>query len=169
MSFISWNVRGLNIPKKRCLIKSQLDLVKWDIGFLQKTKLSLQNSGLVFSSWKKWKFFSCLTVGASRGLALLWNYFVVDVNMVAFEPNWMLSLVSHRASSFKVWVFNIYAPLGILAKYDLQQVLMLSWMFLKNQGGLFQTRSQWRILMHSFLTCLFFTTNLIMVFLHGLI
>lgn len=124
MKFISWNVRGLKAPNKRHLINSQLDLVKWDIGLFQETKLSLQNLDLVFSSWKKWKFFSCLAAGASGGLALLWNDFVVDVKMVASEPNWMLSLVSHRASSFKVWVFNIYAPLGILAKYDLWQVLI---------------------------------------------
>lgn len=71
MRIISWNARGLNAPNKRCLIKSQMDLVKCDIFMFQETKLSKESANLVFSSWRKWEFLSSLACGASGGLALL--------------------------------------------------------------------------------------------------
>lgn len=48
MKIISWNVRGLNAPNKRHLIKSQMDLIKCDIFMLQETKLSKESADLVF-------------------------------------------------------------------------------------------------------------------------
>lgn len=68
MRIISWNIRGLNAPKKRCLIKSQLDLMKCDVVMLQETKLSLSSVESLFSAWKIWKFCASPSLGVSGGL-----------------------------------------------------------------------------------------------------
>lgn len=49
---------------------------------------------------------------------------MVDVELVTSTPNWMLSLVSNKTSMFKIWLFNIYTPSGVLAKCILWQELI---------------------------------------------
>lgn len=113
MKLISWNVRGLNAPNKRRLIKSQLDLIKCDLVMLQETKLSDVSANVLFSSWKNWNFLSCSFVGASGGLALLWNDYNIEIQLVSSTVHWMLFLVTSKVSKVKFWLFNIYAPSGI--------------------------------------------------------
>lgn len=78
---------------------------------------------MIFSSWKRWKHVFISSTGASGGLALLWNSYNVDLQLVAFDTNWMLSFVKSKVSSVKFWLFNIYAPLGIQDKCKLWREL----------------------------------------------
>lgn len=119
MRIISWNVRGLNTPNKRRLIKSQMDLIKCDIFMLQEIKLSKEFADLVFSSWRRWNFLSSPACDASGGLALLWNNYNIEAQLVASATNWMLTLVIRKISKVKFWLFNIYAPSGIQGKSKL--------------------------------------------------
>ena len=51
LRLLSWNVRGLNNPKKREVCKNLLKEWRYDIVCLQETKLSSLNSALVQSLW----------------------------------------------------------------------------------------------------------------------
>lgn len=102
MKFVSWNVRGLNAPKKRCLIKSQLDLMRCDVLLLQESKLNSQGVDRLFSKWKSWNFCVSPLMGASRGLAFLWKDLSVDLQLVASSPSWMLALVKSHVSNIKL-------------------------------------------------------------------
>lgn len=102
-----------------------MDLMKCDIFLLQETKLSLSSVSSLFSSWKLWKFVSSPAIGASGGLALLWNDYMVELNLVACLVNWMLGLVKSRVSNVKFWIFNIYGPSSILEKRKFWKELSL--------------------------------------------
>ncbi|XP_059071428.1 uncharacterized protein LOC131866336 [Cryptomeria japonica] len=91
---MSWNVRGLNAPNKRRLIKSQLDLMKCDVLLLQETKLSCQGADFLFSKWKLWNFCVSPSVEASGGLAFLWNDVSTEFKLVVSTPLWMWALSS---------------------------------------------------------------------------
>lgn len=110
MKIISWNVRGLNAPSRNRLIKSQMDLIKCDIIMLQETKLSQGSADVLFSSWKRWNFVSHPASGASGGLALLWNNFNIDVQLITSAANWMLFLILSKVSKVKIWLFNVNVP-----------------------------------------------------------
>lgn len=124
MKLISWNVRGLSAPNKRRLIKSQLDLIKCDLVMLQETKLCDESASVLFTSWKKWNFLSCPSYSASGGLALLWNAYNIEVQLVSSAVHWMLFLVTSKVSKVKVWLFNIYAPSRIQGKKKLWRDLI---------------------------------------------
>ena len=51
LRLLSWNVRGLNNPKKREVCKNLLKEWKCDIVCFQETKLSSLNSSVVRSLW----------------------------------------------------------------------------------------------------------------------
>lgn len=99
MNFVSWNVRGLNSPNKRRLIKSQLDLMRCDVLLLQETKLSCQGADLLFFKWKPWHFCVSPSMGAFGGLAFLWKDMTIDLKLVPSSPCWMLALVRRCVSN----------------------------------------------------------------------
>ena len=73
MKIVSWNVRGLNASNKRQRIKQVIDSLQTNIILLQETKMSQHNFDKIVASWKKWKYLHMQGLGASRGLAVLWN------------------------------------------------------------------------------------------------
>ena len=74
-----WNVRGINASNKRHTIKQLVDSMQAYIIFLQETKLSQDNFDKIVAKWKKWKSFHAHGIGASRGLATLWNPLIVNI------------------------------------------------------------------------------------------
>ena len=76
MKIISWNVRGLNASDKRQRIKQVIDSLRADIILLQETKLSQHNFDKIVAKWKKWKSYHIQGLGASGGIAVLWNPFL---------------------------------------------------------------------------------------------
>ena len=78
MKIISWNVRGINASNKRQRVKQVIDSMQEDIILLQETKLSQSNFYKIVSKWKKWNSFHAQGMGASGGLAILWNPLIVN-------------------------------------------------------------------------------------------
>ena len=73
MKIISWNVRGLNASDKRQIIKQVIDSLQTNIILLQETKMSQHNFDTIVATWKKWKSHHMPGLGASGGIAVLWN------------------------------------------------------------------------------------------------
>ena len=51
IKMISWNVRGLNDPRKRLVVKNLLREWKCDVVYLQETKIASMNRQLVCCLW----------------------------------------------------------------------------------------------------------------------
>eukprot|EP00253_Pinus_taeda_P031004 PITA_31004 len=74
MKLTSWNLRGLNSPGKRRMIKNMLKQEKPQICFLQETKCNSNTLGNILS--RAWLGSCSVAVdasGASGGLAIAWN------------------------------------------------------------------------------------------------
>jgi exonuclease III len=82
MKINSWNVRGINASDKRNRVKLLIDGMKADIVLLQETKLSQESYDKTLLKWSKWSSFHSPSIGASRGLAILWNPLTIQGQLI---------------------------------------------------------------------------------------
>ena len=108
MKINSWNVRGINASDKRHKIKQVVDSMQAYIIFLQETKLSQDNFDKIVAKWKKWKYFHAHGIGASGGLATLWNPLTVNAQLIQKDNNWQMLHISTFDISFIL--INVYGP-----------------------------------------------------------
>ncbi|KAG6663959.1 hypothetical protein CIPAW_02G057800 [Carya illinoinensis] len=109
---ISWNVRGLNDASKRLQVKNLLREWNADIVCLQETKLKTVTTNNIRSIW------SCVYIdwallaanGASGGVLLMWDQWVVEKLEVAMGLFTVACSFRSASDGFK-WAFaGIYGP-----------------------------------------------------------
>ncbi len=80
LKFLSWNVRGLNDPKKWVMLKNWLRKWKVDVVCLQETKLDKVDKRVIHSIWGNrfvgWEVLNA--VNTADGVLLLWDKRVVN-------------------------------------------------------------------------------------------
>ncbi len=105
LKIISWNVRGLNNPKKRESVKYWLRNWKCDVVCLQETKLAEVDLQLVRSLWGNsfvgWEFLPA--VGSVGGVILLWDNRVVE-RLDSVVKTFSISCLWKGVSDSFVWV-----------------------------------------------------------------
>lgn len=78
MKLISWNIRGLDSPRKGRLLKNMLMQEKPNILFLQETKCSMTIlEKIVAKAWPKGLVTVVDAQGASGGLEIIWDTRVI--------------------------------------------------------------------------------------------
>jgi hypothetical protein len=79
-NILSWNVRGLNSPNKRIMVRNLLRQWRVDIVCLQETKLELISKTVINSIWGcpyvDWCYVA--GIGAAGGILLTWDKRVVS-------------------------------------------------------------------------------------------
>ena len=112
LKLLSWNVRGLNNPRKRKVCKNLLKEWRCDIICLQKTKFSSVNSAVLHSlsgsPFSDWAVLDA--VQSFRGVLLLWDKQVVekiDVSVGRFSVSVLLRGV---LDGFEWVCTGIYGP-----------------------------------------------------------
>lgn len=108
MKINSWNVRGINASDKRKRIKRLVDDMKSDIVLLQETKLSQESYEKTLFKWSKWSSFHSPSIGASGGLAVLWNPLLIQGQLIHQHQNWQMVQISNFEISFLI--INVYGP-----------------------------------------------------------
>ena len=80
IKMISWNVKGLNDPQKRLVVKNLLWEWKCDVVCLQETKIASMNRQLVCSLWScpyvDWAVLEANWIVG--GILLMWDTKVLD-------------------------------------------------------------------------------------------
>jgi hypothetical protein len=112
LKIITWNVRGLNDLNKRLQVRHLLKLWKADIVCFQETKLELVTKSLVRNIWGihhlDWLYLG--SMGASRGILLMWDTRVVEKIDDAVE-NYSVSCKFRLVLNQSEWVFSgVYGP-----------------------------------------------------------
>ncbi|XP_020262172.1 uncharacterized protein LOC109838113 [Asparagus officinalis] len=112
MKFGSWNVRGLNNPAKRRLVKDCLKFAKVDLVGLQETKLNSSRvsflRSLGSSSISSW---ISLDASESRGGVLLgWNDNIFSCSSSSVDIFSVAAILTHSPSNWTFAVTSVYAP-----------------------------------------------------------
>lgn len=110
LTFVSWNVRGLNHPIKRKRALSRLKQFKPGIVFLQETHLQDSDHSRLAKCWSGQMFHSNFKAKA-RGTAILIdrNITFVPSTVVSDKNGWFI-IASGKLCDRSVTVTNIYAP-----------------------------------------------------------
>ena len=112
IKILSWNVKGVNDPDKRKVIKNFLITHKVDLVCLQETKVQEMNNDMVHSlgagRFLNWKALN--VEGSARGILLLWdNNRTTMVNSVV--SSFSVSCLFRMAEDGYQWAFSrVYGP-----------------------------------------------------------
>ena len=130
-NILSWNVRGLNCPDKRLMVRNLLCQWRVDIVCLQETKLEYISRKDVFSLWGcryvDWCYVAAY--GAAGGILVMWDKRVVTkVDMEVGECVAACSFIN-VVNGFE-WAFaGVYGPNGDFDRRRLWDELtgLMSW------------------------------------------
>ncbi len=122
----NWNVRGLNDPNKRCLVKSVVPKYKGSVLCLQESKVEAISRSFL-RSFTGSCFDKCQFVksdGASGGIITCWSSTTFSCGEVIVR-NFSLSVrLKHIPSGVEFFVTNVYGPPSWTGKEDFCRELL---------------------------------------------
>jgi exonuclease III len=111
MKIITFNIRGLNIPRKKQIIKNRLRKEQPSLCFIQETKCTLDRMETI--SKKQWIKYNMLVVEIqhmTRGILTLWN--PQSVNLLTAEATRHTFSVNMKiiGNTAEILCTNVYSP-----------------------------------------------------------
>ena len=111
MKLISWNIRGLNSPRKYILIKSMLQQEKPQIFLVQETKCNSTTRGKTIAK-------ACLgsqsiavdASGALRGLAIIWDKQAITLTNIHANKHFIQATFHITGRNIHGHLTNVYLP-----------------------------------------------------------
>ncbi|KAG5631744.1 hypothetical protein H5410_003461 [Solanum commersonii] len=90
VNIVSWNVRGLNDPRKRLLIKNMLHIWRADVYCFQESKLRGDIRETIKELWanRRVKFAQLEARGTKGGIIILWDSSIWEGELSAFSSSW---------------------------------------------------------------------------------
>ncbi len=131
LSICTWNVRGLNDPVKRCLVKSVVAKLRSAVLCLQETKVSVFSRSFI-CSFAGGSFDKCHFIpanGASGGIFIGWNSRFYACTDVLVRNHSLTLRLRHYPSGTLFFITNAYGPASWAGKEEFCQELAA----LKNQ------------------------------------
>jgi len=120
MKLISWNIRGLNSPRKGKLLKNMLMQEKPNILFLQETKCnSTVLEKVVAKAWPGGMVIAVDAQGASGGLAVLWDARVIQLNNIHANKNFIQAIFHITGTNIHGHMTNVYFPQETIHKAEI--------------------------------------------------
>jgi len=120
MKLISWNIRGLNSPRKGKLLKNLIMEDKPTILFLQETKCnSITLERIAATAWPGGQVTTVDAQGASGGLAILWDAGKVQLNNTHANKNHIQADFHIRGTNIHGHLTNVYFPQESPQKADI--------------------------------------------------
>ncbi|GLJ56609.1 hypothetical protein SUGI_1239030 [Cryptomeria japonica] len=111
MKVVSWNVRGLNSPNKRRIVKRCISSYSPKLALLQETKLGNED----LASFGKQLGFRMIkgapTNGASGGLSIIWDPQNIIFSLMESHCNWMSGRVTILKHYLDLVIINVYGPI----------------------------------------------------------
>ena len=115
IKMISWNVRGLNDPQKRLVVKNLLREWKCDVVCLQEMKIASMNRQLVCSLWScpyvDWSVLEADRIAG--GILLMWDKKVLE-KLEVFVGTFSVSVKWQGVGDGFIWACSgVYAQMRI--------------------------------------------------------
>lgn len=124
MKLISWNIRGLNSPRKVRLLKNMLMQEKPSILFLQETKCGSDRlEKIAVKEWTGGHLIAVDAHGASGGLAILWDARVIQLHNIQANRNFIQANFHLLGSNTHGLITNVYFPQDIAQKAQILNTL----------------------------------------------
>jgi exonuclease III len=111
MKIITWNIRGLNNPRKQRILKNRLRKEQPDICFIQETKCTLDIMEIISKKqWSKYKMLVVESQQTAGGILTLWN--PQSVNLLAAEATRHTLSVNMQiiGNTTEILCTNVYGP-----------------------------------------------------------
>jgi len=114
MKLVSWNCRGLGSKDKKEAMGKLVRLEKPQILLVQETKLREQEALQEMQQiWKKSNEMEISVRGASRGIFILWNSSIFQLEGRFKATHWMMVKLAHLPMDMSFHIFNVYMPITI--------------------------------------------------------
>jgi len=124
MNLISWNIRGLNGPKKGRLLKNMLIEEKPAILFLQETKCNQAVlEKVVAKAWPGGRVTAVDAQGASGGLAILWDARKIHLGNIHANKNFIQATFHIIGTNISGHTTNVYFPQETQQKIEILETL----------------------------------------------
>lgn len=111
---------------------------------LQETKLSTNNFQKFVGCWSTWNFAHVPGLGATGGLAILWNPKTIKAQHLHQGTNWQILSIQHYELS--LYLINIYGPIPMSDKQKLW--LTLTGFIQKSIGAKFIIPNDFNAIIH---------------------
>jgi exonuclease III len=111
MKIITWNIRGLNNPRKQRILKNRLRKEQPDLCFIQETKCTLDKMEIISKKqWSKYKMLVVESQQVAGGILTLWNPQLV--NLLAAEAMRHTLSVNMKiiGNMMEILSTNVYGP-----------------------------------------------------------
>eukprot|EP00253_Pinus_taeda_P025653 PITA_25653 len=111
MKLISWNIRGLNSPRKGRPLKSMLMQEKPNILFMQETKCNMTFLAKIAKKvWPRGKISTVDARGASGGLAILWDSRILQLSNIHANKHFIQATFHLLGTNTHGHITNVYFP-----------------------------------------------------------
>eukprot|EP00253_Pinus_taeda_P009705 PITA_09705 len=124
MKLISWNIRGLNGPRKGRILKNMLKQEKPSILFLQEMKCnSTVLERIAAKAWPGGLVTAVDAHGASGGLAILWDARLIHLSNIQANKNFIQATFHLLGTNAHGLLTNVYFPQETAQKNQLLNTL----------------------------------------------
>lgn len=111
MKIITWNVRGLNAPKKQRILKCCISDSKPNLMLIQETKMNASEISLFEQKLGVRQLKHSPATGASGGLAIIWDSRTLLFTPLEIQQNWIGGDVVSYKNNLRFKLINVYGPI----------------------------------------------------------
>jgi len=111
MKFITWNIRGLNNPRKQRILRNKLKQEQLDLCFIQETKCTTDiMEAISKQQWHKYKMVAIEGHQMAGGILTLWNPQVLSLIAAEVTRHTLTVCMQIIGNTEVILCTNVYEP-----------------------------------------------------------
>jgi exonuclease III len=111
MKVITWNIRGLNSPRKQRILRNRLKQEQPDLYFIQETKCNTDRMETISQQqWRKYKMVAIRGHKMARGILTLWNPQVLRLIAAEATRHTLTVCMQLNGNTEVILCTNVYGP-----------------------------------------------------------
>lgn len=124
INFISWNIRGLNSPGKKCILKRRVLSDHPNILLIQETKLDSTHAPLLLNScFKPYSSLDNTATGKTGGIMNFWKNSKLDLISSLATHHSLTMILRIIGNNETISITNVYAPHMVIDCIKMLQII----------------------------------------------